>query len=169
APLRDLRDGVSLEIVVELAAAHHGLLASKLAKKASTIHGAIHPEATMAEREVWRFKTRTSPSGKRIWPSELKRKATRHLREDGKSPGDVAAALDAHEWLVKKWWVADRRELGEKISVDRPPSRRCQLTCLSLRRRPQPSPQLMAQQAPLICTRAGSASSFLCSSTKQTF
>ncbi|MFD1343371.1 hypothetical protein, partial [Litorisediminicola beolgyonensis] len=26
----------------ELAAAHHGLLASKLAKKASTIHGAIH-------------------------------------------------------------------------------------------------------------------------------
>ncbi|WP_417743176.1 hypothetical protein, partial [Salipiger sp.] len=41
APLGDLRDGVSLEIVAELGAAHHGLLASKLAKKASTIHGAI--------------------------------------------------------------------------------------------------------------------------------
>ncbi|WP_207020877.1 hypothetical protein, partial [Salipiger abyssi] len=39
--LRDLRDGVFLEIVAELGAAHHGLLASKLAKKASTIHGAI--------------------------------------------------------------------------------------------------------------------------------
>lgn len=34
----------------------------------------------MAEREVWEFKIRTSPSGKRIWPSELKREATRRLR-----------------------------------------------------------------------------------------
>ena len=41
APLRDLSDGVLLEIVAELGAAHHGLLASKLAKKPSTIHGAI--------------------------------------------------------------------------------------------------------------------------------
>lgn len=74
----------------------------------------------MAEREVWGFKIRTSPSGKRIWPSELKREATRRLREDGMSPGDVAAELDAHECLVRKWWVADRRERGEKISVDGP-------------------------------------------------
>ncbi|WP_226626799.1 hypothetical protein [Alloyangia pacifica] len=74
----------------------------------------------MAEREVWGFKIRTSPSGKRIWPSELKREATRRLREDGVSPGDVAAELDAHECLVRKWWVADRRERGEKISVDGP-------------------------------------------------
>ncbi len=41
APLGDLRDGISLDIVAELAAAHHGLLASKLAKKVSTVHGAI--------------------------------------------------------------------------------------------------------------------------------
>lgn len=72
----------------------------------------------MAEREVWEFKIRTSPSGKRIWPSELKREATRRLREDGMSPGDVAAELDAHECLVRKWWVAERRERGEQISVD---------------------------------------------------
>uniref|UniRef100_UPI001969E26E hypothetical protein n=1 Tax=Pseudodonghicola xiamenensis TaxID=337702 RepID=UPI001969E26E len=74
----------------------------------------------MAEREVWGVKIRTSPSGKRIWPSELKREATRRLREDGMSPGDVAAELDAHECLVRKCWVADRRERGEKISVDEP-------------------------------------------------
>ncbi|NDK33903.1 DNA helicase UvrD [Rhodovulum sulfidophilum] len=54
----------------------------------------------MAEREVWGFKIRTSPSGKRIWPSELKREATRRLREDGMSPGDVAAELDDLDQLV---------------------------------------------------------------------
>ncbi|WP_417742252.1 hypothetical protein [Salipiger sp.] len=74
----------------------------------------------MAEREVWGFKIRTSPSGKRIWPSELKGEATRRHREDGMSPGDVAAELDAHECLVRNWWVADRRARGEKISVDGP-------------------------------------------------
>ncbi|MBU3032310.1 hypothetical protein, partial [Paracoccus marinaquae] len=42
APLGDLRDRVPFELIAELAAAHYGLLASKLAKKASTIHGAIH-------------------------------------------------------------------------------------------------------------------------------
>lgn len=40
-PLGDLRDRIPLEIVAEPVAAHHGLLASKLAKKASTRHGAI--------------------------------------------------------------------------------------------------------------------------------
>ncbi|WP_415144777.1 hypothetical protein, partial [Limimaricola cinnabarinus] len=43
APLGDLCDRVPLELLAELAAAHHGLLASKLAKKASTRHGAIQP------------------------------------------------------------------------------------------------------------------------------
>ena len=74
----------------------------------------------MAEREVWGFKVGTSPSGKRIWPNALKREATRRLREDGLSPGDVAAELGAHECLVRKWWVADRRERGEHISVEGP-------------------------------------------------
>ncbi|WP_207208087.1 hypothetical protein, partial [Salipiger sp. IMCC34102] len=40
-PFGDLRDRVPLEIVTVNVAAHHGLLASDLAKKASTIHGAI--------------------------------------------------------------------------------------------------------------------------------
>lgn len=34
-------DRISLELVAELVAAHHSLLASELAKKASTRHGAI--------------------------------------------------------------------------------------------------------------------------------
>lgn len=46
APLRDLRDRVTLEIVCEIACAHHGLLASKLAKKASKKHGAIQASLT---------------------------------------------------------------------------------------------------------------------------
>ena len=41
-PLGDLRDRIALEIVTEIASPHHGLLASKLGKKASTNLGAIH-------------------------------------------------------------------------------------------------------------------------------
>ncbi|MFE3837566.1 hypothetical protein, partial [Pseudogemmobacter sonorensis] len=40
-PLGDLSDRVTLEVVAEKACAHHGLLASKLAKKAAKKHGAI--------------------------------------------------------------------------------------------------------------------------------
>jgi hypothetical protein len=42
APLGDLRYRVPFEIVAEIGFAHHGLLASKLGKKASTNLGAIH-------------------------------------------------------------------------------------------------------------------------------
>jgi len=45
-PFRDLRDSIALEVVSEIARAHHGLLASKLAKKASTKHGAIQTDVT---------------------------------------------------------------------------------------------------------------------------
>jgi hypothetical protein len=36
APLGDLRDRVTLELISEIACPHHGLLASNLGKKAST-------------------------------------------------------------------------------------------------------------------------------------
>lgn len=47
----------------------------------------------------------------------MKWEATRRIREEGQSPGDVAAELGAHECLVRKWSVADRRRRGEKINV----------------------------------------------------
>jgi len=71
----------------------------------------------MAENEVWGFAIQTTPSGRNIWPNQLKREATRRIREEGLSPGEVAAELGAHECLVRKWWVADRRQRGETISV----------------------------------------------------
>jgi transposase-like protein len=74
----------------------------------------------MTEHEVWGFKIRKSASGKNIWPNEVKWEATRRIREDGQSAGDVAAELGAHECLVRKWSVADRRHLGEKIQVEGP-------------------------------------------------
>jgi transposase-like protein len=77
-------------------------------------------EDIMAENEVWGFAIQTTPSGRNIWPNELKWEATRRIREDGLSPGDVAAELGAHECLVRKWWVADRRQRGEKIKVEGP-------------------------------------------------
>lgn len=74
----------------------------------------------MAEHEVWGFKIGKSASGKHIWPNELKREATRRIREDGQSAGDVAAEIGAHECLVRKWSVADRRCRGEKIQIEGP-------------------------------------------------
>ncbi|GHF61742.1 hypothetical protein [Seohaeicola zhoushanensis] len=74
----------------------------------------------MAENEVWGFSIEKSPAGKNIWPNELKWEATRRIREEGQSPGDIAAELGAHECLVRKWSVADRRRRGEKIHVEGP-------------------------------------------------
>jgi transposase-like protein len=74
----------------------------------------------MAENEVWGFSVEKSPAGKNIWPNELKWEATRRIREEGQSPGDIAAELGAHECLVRKWSVADRRRRGEKVHVEGP-------------------------------------------------
>lgn len=74
----------------------------------------------MSEHEVWGFTIRKSASRKNIWPNEVKWEATRRIREEGESPGDIAAELGAHECLVRKWSVADRRLRGEKIQVERP-------------------------------------------------
>lgn len=74
----------------------------------------------MAEYEVWGFTIRQSASGKNIWPNEVKWEATRRIREEGQSAGDVAAEIGAHECLVRKWSVADRRSRGEKIQVEGP-------------------------------------------------
>ncbi|MBU2941352.1 hypothetical protein Q4525_09510 [Shimia thalassica] len=74
----------------------------------------------MEEYEVWGFTIRQSASGKNIWPNELKWEATRRIREEGQSAGDVAAEIGAHECLVRKWSVADRRSRGEKIQVEGP-------------------------------------------------
>ncbi len=74
----------------------------------------------MAEYEVWGFTIGQSASGKNIWPNEVKWEATRRIREEGQSAGDVAAEIGAHECLVRKWSVADRRSRGEKIQVEGP-------------------------------------------------
>lgn len=74
----------------------------------------------MAEHEVWGFKIGKSASGKNIWPNEVKWEATRRIREEGQAAGDVAAEIGAHECLVRKWSVADRRVRGEKIQVEGP-------------------------------------------------
>lgn len=74
----------------------------------------------MTDTYIWGFTVQKSASGKNIWPNELKWEATRRIREEGQSPGDVAAELGAHECLVRKWSVADRRRRGEKIRVEGP-------------------------------------------------
>lgn len=74
----------------------------------------------MANDMVWGFEVQTSASGRKIWPNALKREAARRIREDGQSAGEVAAELGAHECLVRKWSVADRRSRGERIQVEGP-------------------------------------------------
>lgn len=72
------------------------------------------------ENEVWGFPIHKSASGKNMWPNEVKWEATRRIREEGQSPGEIAAELGAHECLVRKWSVADRRRRGEKINIEGP-------------------------------------------------
>jgi transposase-like protein len=113
----------------------------------------------VTEHEVWGFKIRRSPSGKRIWPNDLKREATRRLREDGVSPGDVSAELGAHECLVRKWWVADRQDRGEQISVEGPAFAQVSVTAPT-----NPTAPLtwlpIPPKGPLTCTSGRSVSSF---------
>lgn len=74
----------------------------------------------MSKHEVWGFTIERSPSGKKIWPNKLKREAARKIREDEASPGDIAAEIGAHECLVRKWSVADRRSRGELVIKEKP-------------------------------------------------
>jgi transposase-like protein len=74
----------------------------------------------MSKHAIWGFTIEVSPSGRKIWPNKLKYEAARRIREDGLSPGEIAAEIGAHECLVRKWSVADRRSRGELISVQEP-------------------------------------------------
>ncbi len=74
----------------------------------------------MSKHEVWGFTIETSPSGKDISPIDLKREGIRRIRKGGRFPSGIAAELGAHECLVRKWWVADRRSRGEHIAVQGP-------------------------------------------------
>ena len=68
APFRDLRDSIALEVVSEIARAHHGLLASKLAKKASTKHGAIHIDPDIRRIHLgWEQKATPTDEGVRVF------------------------------------------------------------------------------------------------------
>lgn len=73
----------------------------------------------MDVREVWGYQIRSSPSGKSIWPNALKLDAVKRLR-DGARPSDIAAELGAHEYLFRKWHVADRRARGELVAAQPP-------------------------------------------------
>lgn len=53
-------------------------------------------------------------------PNKLKSEAARRIREDDVSPGDIAAEIGAHECLVRKWSVADRRSQDEAFSKEGP-------------------------------------------------
>ena len=74
----------------------------------------------MPKHVILGFTIEVSPSGRKIWPYKLKYEAARRIREDGLSPGEIAAEIGAHECLVRKWSVADRRRRGELISVQEP-------------------------------------------------
>lgn len=74
----------------------------------------------MADHEVWGFKICTSSSGRKIWPEALKLEAVRRIDEEGASPGEIGAEIDANEGLVRKWHVAMRRARGDTIADNRP-------------------------------------------------
>ncbi|SLN64961.1 hypothetical protein PSJ8397_03404 [Pseudooctadecabacter jejudonensis] len=81
---------------------------------------ALVKEARMSKHAIWGFTIEVGPSGRKIWPNKLKYEAARRIREDGLSPGEIAAEIGVHECLIRKWSVADRRSRGELISVQEP-------------------------------------------------
>ncbi|MBB3965076.1 transposase [Rhizobium metallidurans] len=74
----------------------------------------------MSKHEVWGFVIECSPLGKNIWPEELKREATRRIREEGIPLSQIADELRTKPGLVRKWWIADRRQRGDHIQVEVP-------------------------------------------------
>ncbi|WPY97021.1 transposase (plasmid) [Limimaricola variabilis] len=87
-----MRDRVPLELLAELVAAHHSLLASNLAKKASTRHGAIHNAIESLNRVIRKsIKTRGSfPTDEAA--TKLIYLAIRNFEKDGRNVREWFAA-----------------------------------------------------------------------------
>lgn len=67
-------------------------------------------------KEIWGFKVPITPAGRINWPNEVKRIAVVKILDEGLSNAAVALELGAHDNLVRKWCIQERRARGEDVS-----------------------------------------------------
>ncbi|WGW03622.1 transposase [Tropicibacter oceani] len=69
-----------------------------------------------ASMEIWGFRVSVSASGRINWPNELKRMATKRVLDGHERIALIASEIGAHENLVRKWCIQERRSRGEDVS-----------------------------------------------------
>ncbi len=67
-------------------------------------------------KTIWGIKVPVSPTGRINWPNELKRLAVKKILDEGMRNAVVAQELGAHDNLVRKWCIQERRLRGEDVS-----------------------------------------------------
>ena len=64
----------------------------------------------MPGRQVWGYTVETDASGKNKWPIGLKKEAVGRINTEGGTLGEIASELGAHENVVRKWLMADKKK-----------------------------------------------------------
>lgn len=67
-------------------------------------------------KEIWGIRVSLSASGRINWPNELKHMATERVLDGHERIALVASEIGAHENLVRKWCIQERRSRGEEVS-----------------------------------------------------
>lgn len=69
-----------------------------------------------SSKEIWGIRVSVSASGRINWPNELKRMATERVLDGHERIALIASEIGAHENLVRKWCIQERRSRGEEVS-----------------------------------------------------
>ena len=69
-----------------------------------------------SSKEIWGIRVSISASGRINWPNELKRMATKRVLDGHERIALIAGEIGAHENLVRKWCIQERRSRGEEVS-----------------------------------------------------
>ncbi|WP_420004423.1 hypothetical protein [Arenibacterium sp. LLYu02] len=67
-------------------------------------------------KEIWGLRVSVSASGRINWHNELKRMATERVLNGHERIALIASEIGAHENLVRKWCIQERRSRGEEVS-----------------------------------------------------
>lgn len=67
-------------------------------------------------KDIWGIKVPITRAGRISWPNELKKMAVEKVLDHGVRNALVAEEIGAHDNLVRKWCIQERRVRGEDVS-----------------------------------------------------